>query len=107
MWLTVGLFFLGYYYIFYLSFLKQTTDPSVPILKERLGSTLWKAGTASKQGQFHIYCYYPGGSVGDAGNGEFIIKRAQNIEDCKGWYGIINVLEPPEFSETDMLNWPS
>ncbi len=105
--LFVTLFLTGYYFVFYLSFLKLNTS-NAPILKERLGSVLWKAAHNPKREEFHTYCYYPKSRVSYAGIGDgYLIKRVESFKDCLGWYGIINVSEPKEVSEKDKTRFPT
>lgn len=62
-------------------------------LRERFGTIMWHSsdlypGTELKR-KNHLYCYYPGNQAKEKTYGEYIIKKAQDLKDCQGWYGMV------------------
>jgi hypothetical protein len=101
---TIGSLLLFYYLTIYFGFMNPDFNISkdTPILKERLGTTLWHSSTAN--GEPHVYCYYPGGNAAKINN-DYLLQRVNNLDDCQNWHGIIIFNENQDVSEKEKFDW--
>ncbi|MBI2601151.1 hypothetical protein HYW42_04300 [Candidatus Daviesbacteria bacterium] len=105
--LITYIFFNLWYFLVVTSFTEKTAKINdSPVLRARLGTVLWHSGDRAQNASGHLYCLYPSGqNIFDNKRGEYIIKRAENIEECQGWYGKVILYEGPWVSEREKIWW--
>ena len=108
-WILFGLFFIGWGWL--INYLFATPHlPDYPFLRERFGTIMWHSSDAN--GEFlggykdpqaidHIYCYYPKGQA----QSKIIIKRVDNMDDCRDWDGAVVFREAEWASEREKYWW--
>lgn len=111
----IALFLVGYYQLIYGVFYKHSlpdekneipVENQYPVLRARLGTIL--SHSSDYGGQEHLYCYYPHtSSLYDNKSGEYILKRADKIENCQDWYGMVIFNEGWWVSEKEKIWWRS
>lgn len=99
------IFLLMWYTLCYTAFIqKDSSVKESPQLRARLGTIL--SHSSDKGGEEHLYCYYPKGEATYSNKrGEYIIKRAQNLEDCRDWFGAVVFYEGAWVSEREKIWW--
>lgn len=95
-------FIIVYYAVLYGVISYRSSAEDTLVLKERLGTIMWHSSKVSLLTEPHVYCLYPAGStMYPSKEGEYILKRADRIEDCFGWFGMAIFYELPEVSERE------
>lgn len=98
--------FLSFWYItcFNVFIVKNNTVGDSPQLRARFGTML--SHSSDIGGDEHLYCYYPkGNTTYHNKSGEYIIKRAENINECNYWFGAVVFNEGWWVSEKEKLWW--
>ncbi len=96
-----------WYFVVYTNLIekKDHVDDS-PVLRARLGTILWHSGDRTTNGSYHLYCFYPSSKANyDNKSGEYIIKRANKLDECNNWYGKAMIYEGSWVSEKEKLWW--
>lgn len=103
--LIAALFLATFYYsLFYSNLVYKAPIEEFPSLRDRLGTILWHSTGTEKNA--HVYCYYPTSKENYKNKGgEYIIKRADSINDCEGWLGAALFNEPKWVSEREKIWW--
>lgn len=116
----IGLSILGFliFYIFWVKFIIFIFMPGgseYPSLRNRLGTIMWHSADRNgrtdeamydPKAETHVYCYYPKSNVVFTNKeGRYLIKRIDNIDACKDWFGISIFYEGSWVSEREKIWW--
>lgn len=105
-------FLMAWFYIFNQVFInKDALVGESPALRVRLGTILWHSSDTKNFQPInnlstHIYCYYPKSqAVYDNKGGEYIIKKVEDLKECRDWYGSVILNEGVWVSEREKIWW--